>query len=553
MQRKLFILILGLFVAFTAFSQTYNGNHYHKSVKPTKNIIVMIPDGTSIGVVSAARWYKIYNNMGDVLHIDPYFCGTVRTFSSNAPIGDSAPTTSAYMTGMPQQTGNVSIYPVADPANDLVKVDPEMAYQPLVTILEAARIEKNKATGLVVTCEFPHATPADCSSHYYNRGDYQKIGSQMAYQNLDVMFGGGTELVSDDMRQHFNSKQIAYYANDINSFRNHTKGKIWSLFENPSVPYDIDRDPNRVPSLAEMTQKAIDLLSQNKNGFFLMVEGSKIDWAAHANDAVGCITEYIAFDDAVKIAMDFAKKAGNTTVIIMPDHGNSGFTIGRRDLPSYDRATISQLFENVSKYKRTAEGLEKILLGKRPEDIKPVIKEYTEIDITDEEFKLLLSSRNYRPENYTKVSDGPNMNATLNAIMNKRTWFGFTTGGHTGEEVFLAAYHPLGNIPIGMNTNMDINHYLADVLGLSKRLPELTSEVFAKHTTVFASYDVTIDKSNAAMPTLIVRKGNKTLEIPAFKSVAYLDKQAFDIGSVTVYIDRNDTFYLSKSLADKLK
>lgn len=86
----------------------------------------MIPDGTSIGVVSAARWYQIYNKLGgNNLAIDPYLCGTVKTFSSNAPIGDSAPTTSCYMTGMPQQTGNVSIYPVADPENDLVPVDPQ--------------------------------------------------------------------------------------------------------------------------------------------------------------------------------------------------------------------------------------------------------------------------------------------------------------------------------------------------------------------------------------------------------------------------------------------
>ncbi|MCD8165682.1 MAG: alkaline phosphatase [Bacteroides sp.] len=179
-----------------------------------------MPDGTSIGVVSAARWYQIYNGSGgEILAIDPYFCGTVKTFSSNAPIGDSAPTTSAYMTGMPQQTGNVCIYPPADPENDLVEVDPAMAYQPLATILEANRIEKGRSTGLVVTVEFPHATPADCAAHHYSRRNYSAIGSQMAYQNLDVMFGGGVSLVTDDMREHFSNREIAYYANDIESFR----------------------------------------------------------------------------------------------------------------------------------------------------------------------------------------------------------------------------------------------------------------------------------------------------------------------------------------------
>ena len=181
MKKAVVLLILSVFFLGELFAQTYNGKPYRKGVRPTKNIILMIPDGTSIGVVTAARWYQIYNELGGKnLAIDPYFCGTVMTFSSNAPIGDSAPTTSCYMTGMPQQVGNVAIYPLADPEHDLVEVDSTMSYQPLATILEAARIVKNKATGLVVKVEFPHATPAVCSAHHYKRGRYDLLGSQMA-------------------------------------------------------------------------------------------------------------------------------------------------------------------------------------------------------------------------------------------------------------------------------------------------------------------------------------------------------------------------------------
>ncbi len=554
-MKKIFFLISCLIFLCSGdllFSQTYNGNSYKKKVRPTKNVIVMIPDGTSIGVVSAARWYQIYNHSGgENLAIDPYFCGTVKTYSSNAPIGDSAPTTSAYMTGMPQQTGNVAIYPLADKKNDLIVVDSTMSYQPLATVLEAARIEKKKSTGLVVTVEFPHATPADCSSHHYKRNRYSLLGSQMAYQNLDVMFGGGVSIVTDDMKQHFNKKDISYYANDIDAFRRHEKGKTWSLWCDNSMPYDIDRDTTQIPSLQEMTEKALKLLSQNKNGFFLMVEGSKIDWTAHANDAVGCITEYLAFDKAIQSVMDFAKKDGNTTVIILPDHGNSGFTIGRRDLKSYDKASITELFSNVSKYKRTAEGLEKILLKEKPENFKAVVKQYTDIEITDEELASLIESENFKPENYMKVSDGKNMIAKLVEIMNMRTYFGFTTGGHTGEEVFLAAYHPQGDIPLGMNTNIEINHYLSDVTGLQKRLPELTKEIFAKHTDVFSGYDYQFD-NKAEFPVLTVKKGENTLEIPAFKSVVYLNGKTHDVGSVVVYIDKTKTFYLPQSLKNLL-
>jgi len=537
-------------------AQTYKYEPYRTGVRPTKNVIVMIPDGTSIGVISAARWYKYYNGQGAVLNIDPYICGTVKTYSSNAPIGDSAPTTSAYMTGMPQQTGNVSIYPLADPANDLVEVDPTMAYQPLATILEAMKIEKNKAVGIVVTCEFPHATPADCSAHYHKRSNYGVISSQMAYQNLDVMFGGGVSIITDDIKNHFANKGITYLANDLNGFHNLTGGKAWALFKDRELPYDLDRDPNETPSIEEMTRKAIDILSQESNGFFLMVEGSKVDWAAHANDAIGCISEFIAFDNAVGAALEFAKKDGNTAVIVLSDHGNSGFTIGRRDLRGYDRASLSQLFANVSKYQKTAEGLEKILLQERPENVKNVIKSYTDIDITEEEQAKLLSSRNYHPENYMKVGESPNMQSTLVEIMNSRTYFGFTTGGHTGEEVLLAAYHPHGDIPVGMNTNIEFNHYLQDLAGLQTKLPDLTKKIFAKHTDIFVdkAYKVTIDKSvSQEFPTLIIKNGRKTLEIPAFKSIAYLNKEQFDLGSVVVYIADNETFYLPAKLAEYIK
>lgn len=552
----------GFILLFVFSSIAWAQQQYRRPVKPTKNLIVMIPDGTSIGVVSAARWYQIYNKLGAAnLSIDPYICGTVKTFSSNAPIGDSAPTTSCYMTGIPQQTGNVSIYPVADPTNDLVTVDPDKAYQPLTTILEAAKYQQNKATGLVATCEFPHATPADCSAHYYDRGriendkssyGYNVISSQMTHQNLDVMFAGGNSILTDDIKQHFKKSNTRLIQDDLSAFRKFNgKEKVWALFGEYAQPYDLDRNQDSVPSIAEMTQKAIDRLSQNENGFFLMVEGSKVDWSAHGNDAIGCITEYLAFDKAVNIAIDFAKRNSETTVVILPDHGNSGFTIGRRDLKSYDKASLEDLFKNVSQYKRTGEGLEKILLKSDSTQFKSIFKEYTNIDLNDDELSLLLSSKNYKEGDYMKVSNSVNMASSIINIMNSHTYFGFTTGGHTGEEVFLAAYHPNGDIPVGMNTNMEINQYLFDALGLKTSLADMTNEIFAKHTDVLKGMNYTIDKSTD-FPVLKIKKGKTTLEIPAFKSVVYINGKPFDLRSVTVYIDKNDTFYIPRNITELL-
>ena len=544
-MKKTNLLLLFIFFASITFA---------KEVKPVKNVILMIPDGTSIGVYSSARWYKVYNNMGDALHVDPYFTGTVSTFSSNAPIGDSAPTTSCYMTGIPSRSGYISTYPVHDPGNDLYPIDSTMAYQPLATILEASRIENNKATGLVVTCEFPHATPADCAAHHYNRGNYNALAPQMAYQNLDVMFGGGNRILTDDIKQHFQNNGTTLIQDDRAAMLNYEgDNPLWALFGDRALPYDLDRDPEVTPSLSEMTEKAIEILSKKENGFFLMVEGSQVDWAAHGNDPVGIITEYLAFDEAVGKAIEFAKKDGETAVVILSDHGNSGITIGKAECKGYDKLTLEQLFGEVSKYKNTASGIEQKLINVKPEDMKAEFKKHTDIDLNDEELKSLLSSKNYKEGNYMEAANSLNMTNNIVTLMNSRMCFGFTTGGHTGEEVLLAAYHPDGDVPMGHLKNTEINDYLFKVSGLKTPLPEMTQRIFAKHHEVFAGLKYTIENKDADIPVLVVKNKKNTLRVPAFSSVATLNGKSFDLGSVTVYIDKNDTFYLPQDLADKLK
>ena len=542
-MRKLNIIFCLLLASVTLIAQ---------EVRPVKNVIMMIPDGTSIGVYSAARWFKFYNGMDDKLNIDPYFTGTVTTFSSNAPIGDSAPTGSTYATGVLQQTGNVAIHPEVS-ENDLFPVDASRIYQPAATILEASKIEKKKAVGLVVTCEFPHATPADFSSHHYNRGNYKALAPQIAYQNLDVMFGGGNGILTDDIKKHFVNNGTTLIQDDKEALLNYNgDGKIWALFGERALPYNIDRNPNKIPSLAEMTEKALQVLSKNENGFFMMVEGSQVDWAAHANDAATMINEYIAFDEAVGKAIEFAKNEGNTVVVVAADHGNSGFTIGSRNCPGYDRLSIEQLFGTVSKYQLSANGLESILVNTKPDNIKAVFKQYTDIDITDEELETLLASKNYKEADYMKVATSNNLAHNIVNILNSRTCFGFTTGGHTGEEVLLASYHPQGDVLKGHVKNTELNEYLQKVTGLETSLQELSDRIFAKHDQVFSGMNYSIDKKDPDFPVLRVKKGRNTLEVKAFSSVAQLNGKPFDIGSVTVYIDKNDTFYLPTALAEKL-
>ena len=542
-----------------------------KDVKQVKNLIVLIPDGTSLATVSMSRYLQWYRDPSKPkLHLDPYLCGTVRTTSSNAPIGDSAPTTSCYMTGHPSRTGFVSTYPPVDAKNDLYPFDTARAYQPMSTILEAAKQLQGKSTGLVFTCQFPHATPADCSAHSYNRNDYYNIADQMAHNDVDVVIGGGVSYLTSPSEAYLKKQGFSIYKNDIEGMRSDGNAKMWALYCNKDMNYDIDRDPSKEPSLEEMTRKALDKLSTNANGFFLMVEGSKVDWAAHANDPVGMASDMLAFDRACGAAIEFARKNGNTAVVILPDHGNSGISIGRDGMGSYDTASKDKLFEQFSKYTLTSEGLAEKLNSMPGDSARAIFRKYEGLELTDDELTALNNCKDYkgspipkeqRKDKAIQAMYSGTLTNFLARLLTKHTYFGFTHYGHTGEDVFLAVYHPDGTIPVGMNTNIEINHYLCNLFGLTEgRLDELSYENFSSHKTVFKDFSCTIipPASKKGAPTLVVKnkKNKKQLTISAFTNIVKVGKKSdieIALKNAVVYVDKNNTFYLAKSLADALR
>ncbi|MDR0844150.1 MAG: alkaline phosphatase [Tannerella sp.] len=540
-------------------------------VKPVKNIILLIPDGTSLATVSAARWYQWYLHADKPkLAIDPYLCGTVRTHSSNAPIGDSAPTTSCYMTGYPSLPGYVATYPVSDAANDIYPNDPAKAYQPLTTLLEAAKILQKKSTGLVFTCEFPHATPADCSSHSYNRGRYDWIAPQMVHNDLDVVIGGGVSLLSEADEAYLKANGYGVYKNDISGMRAYAGNKMWALYNDKDMAYDLDRDASKEPSIEEMTQTAIRKLSKNENGFFLMVEGSKVDWAAHANDPAAMITEFLAFDRACKVALEFARQNGETAIVVVPDHGNSGISIGARTCGGYGSMTKDDLFHSIAQVKLTADGFAQKLNSEPASAVQRIFREYAGFELTADEINALNQCKGYKnsPVPEAERSDkgvlaslySSSLNGFVAKLITSKTCFGFTTGGHTGEEVFLAAYHPAGTLPLGMNTNIELNHYMTALFGLTGQLDELTSKIFVPHTQVFKDYTIQVvpPAEEKGSPTLVVKTKKKQLTISPFTNIVKLGSgkkttEEVRLQSVIVYVDANQTFYLPESLTEYLK
>lgn len=565
-MKKMLAAALLLAVALPGFSQK------------VKNVILLIPDGCSLATVSSARWYQWYNQKGEeFLNIDPYLSGTVRTTCSNAPIGDSAPTTSTYMTGYNSLAGWVATYPIADPANDIYPMDPEKAYQPLTTVLEASRMLYGKSTGLVCTCEFPHATPADCSSHSYNRSNYDWIMPQQAHNGINVIIGGGAGILPRETEEHLKDKGYGVFRNDIQGMRNYQGDNMWALFNHSDMAFEIDRDPAKEPSLAEMTRIAIQKLSKNPNGFFLMVEGSKVDWAAHTNDAISMITDFLAFDKACKEAFDFAKLDGNTAVIVVPDHGNSGLSIGRRDWGDYAKTPKSKMFDALSGFKASSDVIAARLNRVPNSEVQKVFRELCGFELTEREMEALNNCKEYEkspiPKDQRRAVRGSLYSSGLSRMvaqfMTDRTGLAFTTNGHTGEDVFLASYHPQHeNRPYGMLTNIQLNEYLCNLIGTThSALDSLTAANFAPHTSVLKDVDYEIIQTklnNKDVATLVIKnkKLGLQLQMKANTNIVEIYKvkgkntsliQKIEQPALTIYVDKNNTFYINRNIFDLMK
>lgn len=560
--RPLILLLL------TALSLGAQEQSYPQPERPAKNLILLISDGTSLPTVSLARWYqRALDPSQKHLALDPYLSGSVITYCSNAPIGDSAPTTSCYMTGVPSIEGFISTYPYSEPANDLIPLDATWAYRPVMTLMEAAKQLQRKRIGVVCTCEFPHATPADCVSHTPSRKLYKSIVPQMVNNQVDVLLGGGTSLMNEELREALNRQGISLYLDDLAAMRQHQGGGLWALFGEMDMPYELDRrslgDTVRYPSLAEMTAKAIQQL-ESPEGFVLMVEGSKVDWAAHANDPVAMATEFLAFDEAVAVAMEYAERDGNTIVLVTADHGNSGMSIGRPAHKGYARLTLDELITPLTRFRYTA-----VELGRKTSQtalihladslylwsgIRPSDEELAEINALEDYASSTLSAEQ-RQALYEMHGWSKKYRLTDYFIdwMKRHLLIAFTTHGHTGEEVFLASYTPQHLTPIrGCVTNIDLHNYMRTQLGLTETMLELSEEYYAPHQVIFpqATYEVTGTESEEKRITIMDR-GHR-IELRAYDRRAWIDGKEMLLPTPVVYVAETDTFYLSRTIVEGL-
>ncbi len=507
--------------------------------KEVKNVILLIPDGMSTGGLTLARWY----NGGSSLNLDEMASGLVRTYSSDAPIADSAPAGTAMATGFKSHTGFVGVLPDENTMPGMKTFNSDNKRKPVASILEASQLA-GKATGLIATSEIMHATPADFSAHDPSRKNYDSISEQQVYQDINVVIGSGSLYFTSEERGDKEDllsviEDKYQYADTTEKFNQVTTGNLWAMFAPKALAYDLDRDSSKEPSLAEMTDKAIDLLSQDEDGFFLMVEGSKIDWAAHANDPIGLISDILAFDKAVGVALDFAKADGNTLVISVTDHGNSGITIGNESTDSgYDKTPLATFIDPLKKATLTGEGIEKMLNADRSNIIEVMKTYYGISDLTTEEISKI------------KETKQGLMNYTVGPMIAKRADIGFTTHGHTGEDVTLYVHAPKGiDLLTGTAENTDIATYMEKAMGVD--LSRATEKLFVKARIAFESKGATVEYDNTTdvkNPVLIVKKDGKTIKLPINKNIAYVNDVETKLDGVVLF--NGISIYVPQSAVD---
>jgi alkaline phosphatase len=315
--------ISNVILAVTCFSLMSCQTHVidkNAEDKQPKNIILLIGDGMGLAHLEAAMTAS-----NKTLNIERCSeTGFAKTSSSDEYITDSAAAATAIACGKKTYNGAIGV----DSLGNNVK-----------SILEYAE-EAGLATGLVATSTITHATPASFIAHDDSRQHYEAIARDFLETDTDVFIGGG--LSHFDNRKdsinlveilEINGYQIALNTQELEHINS---GKLVGLLNDKSMPRMTE---GRQEMLLKSGEKAIEILSQNKKGFFLMIEGSQIDWGGHDNDIEYVVTELLDFDQVVGAALDFAQQDGNTLVIVTADHETGGLAILGKDIMKDPLAT----------------------------------------------------------------------------------------------------------------------------------------------------------------------------------------------------------------------
>lgn len=465
------------------------------SAKP-KYVLFFIGDGMGVAQRTLAEYYQDYNGEDELEMNHLPEIGMYSNKSNNSYIPDSAATATAMSAGKTTNNGQIATEPLDD--NQLTAENAEQEAKTIQDVdteqdemvnlgdgLHAAGIP----VGVITTTRITHATPAAFTSHSNDRDNESLIASEQLDFEPELLAGGGTSYLipqdqagskrSDDRDLISEYEQKGYtYFDDLETFDNevaNTNTPVIATFNDSHLDYEIDT-PDDAPGLSEMTEASIDYMYNNyQDGFFMMIEGGRIDQAAHANDAPTMLQETLEFEAAIQEGLEFYEEhADETLVLVGADHETGGLGLGNDSDYYLNLGTLDD-------YNGSSESM---LQGyyqqgmDHQEAIDFIENKYGLTNLTDEETKSLddvmtrMDNTTPDPQNgyvgifYDDYGAYDPLATVVNQITAERANIGFTTHAHTATFVEASAIGVGAENFDGMFTNEDIGLTLADLLGV---------------------------------------------------------------------------------------
>jgi alkaline phosphatase len=423
--------------------------------KKAKNIIFLVSDGMSTGTLNMAdiylnrkfgkgsEWMQLYKD-------SRVSRALMDTASASSIVTDSSAGSSSWGGGVRVPNGSLNVGANGE------------KYLPILQKFK----KSGKMVGCVTTVPITHATPAGFCVNSESRNSQPEIAEQYLDLGFNIMMGGGNQYFAADKRKDKTDMYAAYKAKGWQVARTRDemfaakKDKpVLGVYAEDGLPYYIDRNNDEalkkaVPSLAEMAQKAIDHMKDSPKGFALQIESGKVDWGAHANDIAALIHDQIEFDEAIKVAMDFAEKDKETLVIITTDHGNAnpGIIYGKK---------ANDNFDGLQKYTNTNEYiLNTIHPDWNTAQVRELIEHANGTTVSDEDAKSILTFYDGIHKEEGGLYNYKKLPYKAFAEMQKKTnSVGWISMEHSADYVELAMYGPGSELlkPLVKNTDL---HYL---------------------------------------------------------------------------------------------
>ena len=474
LSRRSLLTIGAAGVASSAIPFSMAGQNGQWRGKRPRNIIFMVADGMSHQTVAICDEYqklalgKTSSYWAALMDRPDVFTGLQETRSLSSVVTDSAAAASTWGSGRRIMNGMINMFP--DKTN--------------LRTLTGLMLEAGVKVGLVTTTTMTHATPSGFAINILDRDLEALIAEQHLTSGVSVLLGGGDKFFSaskrkdkKDMYAEFEKKGFKV-VKDRDGVLNLKADKILGIFSDSHIPYSIDRDNDpelqrTVPTLAEMAHTAIENLKGSSKGFLLQIEGGKVDHAGHANDTAAQVHDQMAFEDAVKVAIEFAEKDGNTLVIITADHATGGPSLNGAGNEYFDATKgLVSVAKHKSSYGPLTDAFGKTATTQSVQD---AVEAKLGIQLKAKEAEIISDAFNGKSIFADLELQGGKLSA-LALVLQNYTKIGWTSLNHTSEHVLVSAFGPGSEQVRGLTKNVEFFDMMLAAKGLKWSNPSMTLE-----------------------------------------------------------------------------